>query len=274
MLWQRWCRDNDVHALDGSALNAALFLEWLEEHYSSSSVQSRFSGVCRWFDHLLEHGVIKGHGFRNVKRPKVVRTMSRVTIPTENELGLLMEHAAGRGVRWEWLVGMVAYCGLDTAEALRIRSTHVRTWEGRTLVTVTSRRGRRREVPVDGRLEVLTLGLASVFGPTTSLVGKMSSDWAQRQIKVMSLEACGRHITVQDLRRYAVLRQAERGVPVPVIAKWLGHTSDEWVRATLGMMNPVAEVSTADVIDLILVEPDGGRFGAGRAPDSLLGDAP
>lgn len=270
MTWQRWCSETGVHALDGSTLNATMFLEWLEERYTSASMLSRFSGVTRWFDHLLESGVIKGHGFHNVKRPRRVRQLDRFTIPTETELNLLMEHAAGRGVRWEWLLGMVAYCGLDPAEALRVTSTHVRTWEGRTLVTVSSRRGNRREVPVDGRLEVLTLGLASVFGPTTSLVGRLSSKWASEQLSRMSLEACGRHVTVQDLRRYAVLRQAERGVPVPVIAKWLGHTTDQWVRATLGMMNPVAEVSSADVIDLILVEPDGGRFGAGLAPDSLL----
>ncbi len=274
MLWQRWCRENDVHALDGSALNANLFLEWLEQSYKASSVQSRFSGVSRWFDHLLEAGVIKGHGFKNVKRPKRVREFSSFRIPTESELEALLEHATTKGVRWEWLVGMMAYCGLDSAEALRIKSTHVRTWEGRTLVTVSSRRGRRREVPVDGRLEVLTVGLASVFGPTTSLVGQMTSDWVQKQLKAMSLAAVGRHITVQDLRRHAVMRQAERGVPVAVIAKWLGHTTDEWVRTTLGMENPVAEVSTADVIELILVEPDGGRFGAGRAPDSLIDGAP
>lgn len=274
MTWQRWCRENDVHALDGSVLNANLFLEWLEERYTSASVLSRFSGVGRWFDYLLEHGVVKGHGFKNVKRPKRVRVLSSFRIPTEDELHALMEHAATKGVRWEWLLGMVAYCGLDPAEALRVKSTHVRTWEGRTLVSVTSRRGNRRELPVDGRLEVLTLGLASVFGPTTSLVGQLTSKYVSEQLGKMAFEAVGRHITVQDLRRYAVLRQAERGVPVPVIAKWLGHTTDQWVRATLGMLNPVAEVSTADVIELILVEPDGGRFGAGRAPDSLIDGAP
>lgn len=274
MLWQRWCREHDIHALDGSALNAALFLEWLEESYKASSVQSRFSGVSRWFDHLLEHGVIKAHGFKNVKRPKRVREVASFRMPTDAELEALMEHAAAEGVRWEWLVGMIAYCGLDGAEALRIRSSSIRTWEGRTLVTVSSRRGRRREVPVDGRLEVLTLGLASVFGPTTPLVGKMTSDWVQKRLKALSVASVGRHITVQDLRRYAVLRQAERGVPVAVIAKWLGHTTDDWVRRTLGMENPVAEVTPADVIDLILVEPNGDRFGAGLAHDSLIDGAP
>lgn len=273
MLWQRWCRENDVHALDGSALNATLFIEWLEGNYSSSSVLSRFSGVSRWFDHLLEHGVIKGHGFRNVKRPKRVREFSSFRIPTESEMELLLEHAAAVGVRWEWLVGMMAYCGLDSAEALRIKSSHIRTWEGRTLVTVSSRRGKRREVPVDGRLEVLTLGLASVFGPTTPLAGSLTSDWVQKRLKALSVASVGRHVTVQDLRRHATMRQAERGVPVAVIAKWLGHSTDEWVRTTLGMENPVAEVSTADVVELIVVEPNGDRFGAGLAPDSLIPDS-
>jgi integrase len=273
MLWQRWCAEHDLHALDGSVLNAQLFMEWLEESYSSSSVQSRFSGVCRWFDYLLEHGVIKGHGFRNVKRPKRVRNFSAVRIPTPTEMEVLMEGAAAKGVRWEWLVGMMAYCGLDSAEALRVTATHVRTWEGRTLVTVSSRRQRRREVPVDGRLEVLTLGLSSVFGPAIPLAGKLTSDWVQKYLKILSVETVGRHITVQDLRRHAVMRQADRGVPIAVIAKWLGHTTDEWVRTTLGMESSVAAVSTADVIEQILVEPDGDRFGAGRAHDSLIDGA-
>jgi len=273
MLWQRWCSEFGVHPLDGSAVNAGLFLEWLQASYSQSSYLSRFSGVSRWFDYLLEHDVIKGHGFRNVKRPKRVRNFSAVRIPTPAELEALLERAAERGVRWEWLVGMMAYCGMDSAEALRVTSAHVRTWEGRTLVTVSSRQNRRREVPVDGRLEVLTLGLASVFGPTTPLAGKLTSDWVQKYLKILSVKAVGRHITVQDLRRHAVMRQAERGVPVPVIAKWLGHKTDEWVRTTLGMETSVEAVSTADVIDQILVEPDGDRFGAGREPGSLIDGA-
>jgi integrase len=268
--WQRWCQAHGVHALDGSALNAQLFSEWLEMQYTSSSVLSRYSGVTRWFDALLAEGVIKGHGFRNVKLPKRVRSMSRVVIPTESELGLLMDAAAKKGPRWEWVAGMVAYGGLDVAEAMRVRSTDIRTWEGRTLVKVVSRRGNRREVPVDGRLEVVTLGLAAVFAPTSPMGPSLTGKYVAEALGVLAREACGRPITVQDLRRYAVKRQAERGVPIPVIAKWLGHTTDLWVRQTLGMLNPVAEVSQADVVEMILVEPDGGRFGSGSAPDSLL----
>jgi hypothetical protein len=86
----------------------------------------------------------------------------------------------------------------------------------------------------------------------------------------MSREATGRLINVQDLRRYAVLRQAERGVPVPVIARWLGHTTDQWVRETLGLVNPVAEVTQADVLDSIQLEMVGD---VDRAPDSLIDGA-
>jgi len=72
---------------------------------------------------------------------------------------------------------------------------------------------------------------------------------------------------VQDLRRHAVLRQAERGVPVNVIARWLGHTTDQWVRETLGMVAPVAEVTQADVLEAILVASDEH---VDRVPDSLI----
>jgi hypothetical protein len=77
-------------------------------------------------------------------------------------------------------------------------------------------------------------------------------------------------LNVQDMRRWAVRRQHERGVPVPVIAKWLGHTTDRWVRQTLRLTDAVAEVTAAEVISSILVEPDGDRFGSGQAPDSII----
>lgn len=268
--WQRFCSEHGLHALDGSAPNAQLFADWMAKRYTSSSTISRFSGVTRWFDALLQAGVVKGHGFREVKLPKRVRTLDVSVIPTDDELDLVMSEASRRGPRWEWLVGMVAYGGLDCAEALRVRSTDVRTWEGRTLVKVVTRRGNVREVPVDGRLEVLTVGLASVFSPTTPLGSSITPKHARETLTMLASEATGRRITVEDLRRYAVMRQALRGVPIPVIAKWLGHTTDQWVRATLRLQNPVDEVSTTDVLELILVESDGGRFGSGSAADSIL----
>jgi integrase len=267
MTWQRWCGEFGVHPLDGSVLNATMFLEWMEDRYTRSSVLSRFSGVSRWFDYLLEHGVIKGHGFRNVAKPSRDRRPRSFQLPSEDELLALMDTAAKLGPRWEWLAGMVAYCGLDCAEALRIKSTDVRTWEGRTLVKVVSRRGNAREVPLDGRLEIVTLGLAGVFAPTTPLGPPLTSEWASQRLRALSREATGRTITVQDLRRHAVLRQAERGVPVNVIARWLGHTTDQWVRETLGMVAPVAEVTQADVLEAILVASDEH---VDRAPDSLI----
>lgn len=268
--WQRFCAESGVHALDGSTANAQAFVVWMGQRFTSSSVISRFSGLTSWFDALLESGVIKGHGLREVKLPKLVRTAQSFTIPTESELELIAAQAAARGPRWEWLVGMVAYGGLDCAEALRVRSTDVRTVDNRTLIRVANRRGNARQVPVDGRLEVLTLGLAAVFAPTTPLGPSLTHRYAAECLGVLAYEATGRKITVPDLRRYAVKRQADRGVPVAVIAKWLGHTTDQWVRATLRLQNPVDEVSTMDVLDLILVETDGGRFGSGIAADSTL----
>lgn len=142
-------------------------------------------------------------------------------------------------------------------------SADVRSVDGRTVVRVVSRRGTRRDVHVNGRLEVLTLGLAAVFAPSTSLGGSVTSrvsadrrsDYAARQVGEIASKALGRAVTVQDLRRSAVQRQFERGVPVEVIAKWLGHASDRWVRETVGLRNPVALVSAAEVFESIVVEP-------------------
>lgn len=196
--------------------------------------------------------------------------LDKSLMPGDGEMVEVMRAFAGRGPRWEWLVAMVAWGGCDCAEALRVRKTDVRTWEGRTLVTVRSRRGNRREIPVDGRLEVLTLGLTAVFAATTTLGGVFGSKYATETINDVASVAVGRRLTVQDMRRWAVHRQFERGVSTAVIARWLGHTSDRYVRQTLRLLDPVMLVSQADVIAQIVVEPDGGRFGSGLVADSNI----
>ena len=270
MTWQRWCILVGIHPLDCTQVNAQLFVDWMVSQYTSASVSSRVCGVARWMDALVDGGVVKSHGLHSVKLPKRVVALSSDCLPSDDEMVLVMDAFAGRGPRWEWLVAMVAWGGCDCAEALRIRKTDVRTWEGKTLVTVRSRRGNRREIPVDGRLEVLTLGLAAVFAATTSLGGSFNSKHGTETINDVASKAVGRRLTVQDMRRWAVQRQYDRGVPVPVIAKWLGHTNERNVRQTLRLLDPVAQVRQSDVIAQIVVEPNGDRFGSGSAPDSLI----
>jgi integrase len=279
MTWQRFCDASGIHALDGSFVNAQQFADWLALQYTPTSVHSRFSGVRQWFDHLLFEGIIAGHGFREAKCVKRVRSDISFVALSDDDLVAVMTAAGVKGPRWEWLAGMVAFCGLDCAEALRVTPTDVRTWEGRTLVRITSRRGTLREIPVTGRLELLTLGLSSVFSPVTSLGGSATalsadrrSDYASVQISRIASTALGRPVTVQDLRRAAVRRQYERGVEPAVIAKWMGHATDRWVRETLGLRNPVSDVTTADVLEQIVVDPSGETFGAGLAPDSPTSD--
>ena len=270
MTWQRWCVLVDIHPLDCTQLNAQLFVDWMVSQYTSASVSSRVCGVARWMDALVAGGVVRSHGLHSVKLPKRVVALSSDCLPSDDEMVLVMSAFADRGPRWEWLAAMVAWGGCDCAEALRVRKTDVRTWEGKTLITVRSRRGNKREIPVDGRLEVLTLGLTAVFAATTTLGGTFGSKYATETINEVASAAAGRRLTVQDMRRWAVRRQYERGVPTAVIAKWLGHTNDRYVRQTLRLLNPVSLVSQADVIAQIVVEPDGGRFGSGSAPDSVI----
>ena len=268
--WQRWCAEQGVHPLDCSVANAQQFVDWMSAQYTSTSVASRVCGVAKWFDALVDAKVLRAHGLHSVKLPKRAIVLNLESIPTDDEMMLVMAEAAKLGPRWEWLAGMVAWAGCDCQEALRVRGIDVRTWEGKTLVTVRSRKQNRREIPVDGRLEVLTLGLQSVYAPTTPLAGTMTSEWATIRLGKVASVATGRRLGVQEMRRWAVRRQFERGVPVPVIARWLGHTTDRWVRQTLRLTDDVAEVTAAEVISSILVEPDGDRFGSGKAPDSII----
>lgn len=268
--WQRWCADHGVHPLDCSAENAQRFADWMSANYTPTSVASRVCGVTKWFDALVDARILKSHGLHSVRLPKRSVQLNPDTIPSDDDMMLVMAQAAELGPRWEWLAGMVAWAGCDCQEALRVRGMDVRTWEGKTLVTVRSRKGNRREIPVDGRLEVLTVGLQAVYASHTPLAGTVTSEWATIKLGEVASRAVGRRLNVQDMRRWAVRRQHERGVPVPVIAKWLGHTTDRWVRQTLRLTDAVAEVTAADVISSILVEPDGDRFGSGQAPDSII----
>ena len=268
--WQRWCGLVDIHPLDCTQVNAQLFVDWMVLQYTSASVASRVCGVAKWMDALVAGGVVKSHGLHSVKLPKRVVVLSFDCLPSDDEMVQVMRAFAWRGPRWEWLAAMVAWGGCDCAEALRVRKTDVRTWEGKTLVTVRSRRGNRREIPVDGRLEVLTLGLTAVFAATTTLGGTFGSKYATETINEVASTAVGRRLTVQDMRRWAVHRQFQRGVSTAVIAKWMGHTNDRYVRQTLRLLDPVALVSQADVVAQIVVEPDGERFGSGSAPDSVI----
>jgi len=268
--WQRWCALVDIHPLDCTQVNAQLFVDWMVSQYTSTSVASRVCGVAKWFDALVAAGVLKSHGLHSVKLPKRVIVLDASLMPSDDEMVQVMRAFAWRGPRWEWLAAMVAWGGCDCAEALRVRKTDVRTWEGKTLVTVRSRRGNRREIPVDGRLEVLTLGLTAVFAATTTLGGTFGSKYATETINEVASGAVGRRLTVQDMRRWAVHRQFQRGVSTAVIAKWMGHTNDRYVRQTLRLLDPVALVSQADVVAQIVVEPDGDRFGSGSVHDSVI----
>lgn len=267
--WQRWCRDNAVHPLDCTTANAQGFVDWMADRFSPITVSSRRTGVSKWFDALVEGGIVPVHGFHSVVVPKRPVRVAYSGMPSDDEMRRVVEAAGVLGPRWEWVVSMIGWGGCDCGEILRVTKDDVRTWRGRTLVKVKSRRGRVREIPVDGRLEVLTLGLAAVFKGGSSLAGGVSSSYLAQKVNGIARQAVGRSLTVHDMRRWAVRRQFERGVEPAVIARWLGHSSDKWILETL-MLNPVSDVTFQDVVDQIVVEPDGERFGSGSERDSLL----
>jgi integrase len=270
--WMRWCQGVGVHPLDCTTANAQAFVDWMVDNYSTITVISRRTGVSKWFDALVEAGLVPVHGFHSVVVPKRPPRKAYSGMPSDDEMRLIVDAAALLGPRWEWIVSMIGWAGCDCGEISRVTADDVRTWNGRTLVKVQSRRGRFREIPVDGRLEVLTLGLAAVFAPSTTLCGVSSASYMAQTVNKVARAAVGRSVTVHDMRRWAVRRQFERGVDPAVIARWLGHSTDQWVKETL-LLNPVANVSFQDVVDLILVEPDGERFGSGTERDSLLHDS-
>lgn len=270
-LWRRFCAETDRHALDGSVDAGQAFWHWMEAQYPVMSCKTRFSGVVQWFDALVEGRIVKGHGLRQVKKTPTKRYRSpEVRRFSDDEIIALMEWFRRKSPRYEWFVGMVAYCGLDCGEVLRIRSSDVRYWDGRCLVKVVNRHGRSREVPVSGRLEVLTLGLSEIYGPTVPLCGVQNSQYVIDLLKLGTQEVLGKRITFLELKRWAVWRQYDRGVPIPVLAKWLGHRTEKWVRMTLRVDSDVWATKPEDVFAAIDTAIDGHSHGSGQKPDSLL----
>lgn len=257
MLWQKFCEENAVHPLDARAVNCEAFVEWLSARCNPASVRARRSGVSGWFNALVRARIIPANGMLGLEMPKMTQTSVPACVVSEEDVVLVMKRFSELGPRWEWLVGMVVYGGCDVAEALRIRGSDVRIWEGRTTIRVRTRHGTTRDIPVDGRLEVLTVGLSEVFAPSSPLAGLTSTQHVCTRLSKLASEAVGYRLTVQELRRFAVRRQAARGVPPEVIAKWLGHSEDRWVRKTLGLPSLVSEVVWEDVVSSIVVGTDG-----------------
>lgn len=274
--WQTYCTEAGISLLDVRGDNAQAFVEWMLLRYTPESTRLRAMGVRRWLDALVASRVIRGHGFGHVVLPPEGKRKTAQRALSDDEVRLLMSEAAKLGPRWEWLVGMLCFGGVEVAEILRIRSTDVRTWEGRTLVRVRTQTRKDREIPVNGRLEVLTVGLAAVFAPTTGLFGKTNAKSVREQLGKLTTATLGRNVTARQLRATAIARQYERGVPIPVIAKWLGLGHEKQVRLILGLefRSPVEDVTDEDVAEQIVLEDDGDRFGSGSPADVLLDSMP
>lgn len=270
MLWQKFCLEYGFHPLDFKTAVCQEFVDWMAQTKTPGSVRARIVGVSGWFDALVDARIVPSNGMRGVKKPKWGDRSPSENDVSDADVAAIMVRLGEIGPRWEWLLGMVAFGGCEPVDAVRVRGVDVRTWEGRTLVRVRSRYGHVREIPVDGRLEVLTLGLSQVFAPSSPLGGVTSPVYVANKLRKVCVQAVGRPITMMDLRRYAVRRQYARGVAPEVIAAWLGHGQDTFVRRTLGLPSAVKAVKREEVLDSIVVEDDGGRFGSGRAPDSPI----
>lgn len=274
MLWQQFCEAHGYHALDCRTAVCQEFVDWLAVSRTPRSVRARLYGVTGWFDALVEARIVPSNGMRGVKTRKVDVNERRECPVSDEDVALLMRGAADFGPRWEWMLGMIAFVACEPVDLVRVRGADVRTWEGRTLIRIRSRYGAVREVAVDGRLEVLTLGLSEVFAPSSPLGGVTAPVYVANKLRKIAAKILGRNVTMMDLKRYAIRRQYARGVAPEVIARWMGHTSDMLVRRTLGLPSAVGAVGRDEVLGSIVVEDDGSRFGSRREPDSPILDVP
>jgi site-specific recombinase XerD len=188
------------------------------------------SGLYRW---LVGAGMLAASPTEGLPRPQ--STPAPRLGPGNDELRRLLEVAHRRGRREELLARLLLCCGLRVAEALFLDASHVVPYEGRLLLEVRRKGGRRELVGVpEETARVLTEHLAGQGpGPILRSRGgrRLSARGAYAIVAGLGQEAgiAGLH---PHLLRHAYVTQALwAGVALPAVAAGAGHRD---VRTTIG----------------------------------------
>lgn len=135
-------------------------------------------------------------------------------------------------------VRIMANAGLRVSEAIGIRAEHVYDFEGRWYVHVPSELAKNREarsIPIDEDLAAELLAQESA--PDLPLIRLHPSTCWRRIKAVVAKAGVDKNVSPHTLRHTAGNRWRLMGVPLEIIAYWLGHRS---LNTTLRYVRPAS----------------------------------
>jgi integrase len=175
----------------------------LKKDYAQNTVRMAMGVLGAFFNKAVREGHLRTSPWKGVVKPPVV---PRTRVLSREEQARLVPRLLPR---YATLVRFILATGLREGEVLNIRSGHVQD-DG---LHVVGKRGKQRVVPLTKEARAL-LPLPKV---------------GKRQFNKAVEKGCAGakipHTTIHDLRRTFGTRCATAGMPVPTLAKIMGHTS-------------------------------------------------
>lgn len=219
------------------------------EPLSQPTKRRAFAALSKALTTAVRDGLIEGNPLLKVSRPPVSRSEVRTMTGAEVDAALV----AVQDRRVEPLAVFVAYTGVRLSEALAVRWADV--GDGQVLIRGTKSKSAHRAVPLlpeagevldqwrkVQRRERMLLGAgwSAADHVFTTGTGRVVGDHQARRDLVAALKAAGLPTARpwHSFRHSLAGRLLNRGVPMPVVSRILGHSSIRVTVDTYGSAEP------------------------------------
>jgi len=245
-------RHTDRHPSRLSAEDLRAYFTWMikEHQAAASTVRQHLCAVSLFFETVLGRKEQFFDGARPKKRHKLPVVLSF------DEVKRLL--AAIEVDRYRTAATFAYCCGLRCSEVIAATSEWINA-DAQTLHVHGAKGGLDRLVPLPSRTVELLREHWRREQPTGKLLfesayvrkrpGKpMSADTLRRAVKLASKQVgINRPVALHTLRHCYASHLLERGVPIPLIQRWLGHKS---IKTTM-LYSHVTEVSESRACELL-----------------------
>jgi integrase len=213
-----------THARTWSEGEAAIWWKKVTKKFSPYKCNALLRFVRVMVKILIDAGVRTTDPTRSIKRMRAVKIEK--ALPSDDKLKDLIQSVEDQKKRVSlqsaYLIRFLAYTGCRVGEARRVQWEDI---EGQWLkvkgeADTGTKNWSVREVPISKPLKELLKEMRpdEPAGPLFTI----------KSPRFALTNACERmkipHLTVHDLRRWFITHCIERGVDVPTIARWVGHS--------------------------------------------------
>jgi integrase len=160
------------------------------------------------------------------KLEKEQERSKELVIPTREQFRAMIAHVrkgAGWGRRTGDLLEGLAYSGMRIGELRRVRWRHVNLTDRMLSVPGTKSATSLRPLPISAKLDALLRAMRE----RCQGAGPEDAVWKAKEASVSLAKACAAvgvpHMTHHDLRHFFATKALQKGVPVHMLASWMGH---------------------------------------------------